>query len=216
GFGVAGRTTAAVGSTDADGRAVAVQADGRILVAGYAKGATDMDFALVRFTADGSIDPSFASGGRVLTPVGSSADAALAIALLADGRILLGGWSDTGPRDGFALARYQADGSPDPSFGPTGSGTSTATVGFGAARANAMPLQADGRVVMAGLASNGLNADFAIARFDGSGILDTSFDGDGKLLTPVGSQDDSALALSVQPDGRILAAGMHGSGFSSL
>src|SRR5262249_8379260 len=215
-FGIGGRTTAAVGLRDADGRAVAVQPDGRILVAGYAQGTTRMDFAPGRFDADGSVDSSVASGGRAITPVGSSRDAAMAVTLLADGRILVGGWADVGPRQGFALARYQPDGSLDPSFGAGGTGTAAATFGFGDARASAMALQADGRIVMAGLASNGLNVDYALARFDGSGILDPSFDGDGKRATPVGSEDDSAMAVAVQPDGRILAGGMYGSGFQSL
>src|SRR6185503_9515143 len=96
----------------------------KIIAAGiaFSNNSDSQEFAMVRYNADGSPDLSFGSGGKVLTDFFGESDQAIAVALLANGKILLGGSAEDpviGQRD-FALARYNADGSIDPSFGSGG------------------------------------------------------------------------------------------------
>jgi uncharacterized delta-60 repeat protein len=197
-FGVGGKVTTAIGSSS-HASGVAVQADGKIVAAGGATGAsTGSAFAVTRYNADGSPDTSFGGDGQVTTTIGSSAGAS-DLVLQPDGKIVLAGSA----QEGFALARYNPDGSLDPSFG--GDGTVTTPIGA----ATSLALQPDGKLVAAGVSGSGTgsNRDFALARYNTDGSLDTSFDGDGTVTTAIGSGEDHASALALQPDGKIVAAG---------
>ncbi|MGH2708705.1 MAG: delta-60 repeat domain-containing protein, partial [Actinomycetota bacterium] len=97
----------------------------------------------------------------------------------------------------------------DPSF--DGDGMVTTTVG-GAHAARSVALQPDGKIVAAGEGFNGIDRDFALARYNPDGALDTTFDGDGKLTRSVGPDYDEARSLALQPDGKIVAAGVAGNG----
>jgi uncharacterized delta-60 repeat protein len=132
---------------------VAVQADGKILVAGTASGtgSFDSDFALARYNIDGSLDSSFGDDGRVTTDFAGRVDRAFAVAVQADGKIVVAGYSyDSGIFDSsdFALVRYNTDGSLDTSFG--GDGRVTSDFAGSADIANAVAVQADGKIVVAG------------------------------------------------------------------
>jgi len=181
------------GLTFADfAHAVALQSDGKILVAGDG----NTGFALVRYNIDGTLDTSFSSDGKVVGGPGISR----AIALQTDGKILLAGFNFF-PAS-FALERYNADGSRDTSFGTTG----RITTDFGGtASGYSVTLQADGKIVVAG-SSNG---DFALARYNSDGSLDPTFSGDGKLTTDFGS-DDCGLEMVLQSDGKIVVTGFSG------
>jgi uncharacterized delta-60 repeat protein len=193
--------------------AVAVQGDGKIVAAGSAHAhAGSEDFALVRFNADGSLDDggasdatpgdSFDGDGVVTTPISTDPnfhiDEARALVVQPDGKLVAGGWSLM-PQTSFSLARYNPDGSLDTTFDGDGKVTT------GGARADALALRADGKLVAAG--SSGQN--FALARYNTNGSLDTSFDADGKTFTRVapGDQTDIGRAVAVQPDGKAVAAG---------
>ncbi|KOV26176.1 hypothetical protein ADK60_21620 [Streptomyces sp. XY431] len=206
-FGTGGRTTTDFGGGADEARGVVVQADGRIVVAGYA-GAGD-DFALARYNADGSLDTGFGTGGKVTTDFAGGSDEARGLALQADGRIVAVGRSEV-PEGGvgwFSVARYNTDGSLDTGFGTGGKvtvdfGTGGADDAFGAA------VQGDGRIVVAGLTGG----DFALARLNADGSLDSGFDTDGKVITDFDDGADAARAVAVQSDGKIVAAGYTGSG----
>jgi uncharacterized delta-60 repeat protein len=198
-FGVGGKATTDFGGTDeADG--VAVQPDGRIVAAGIAGFYEGGNFALARYDRDGSLDTSF-GGGKVTTDFGSASDFAFDVAIQPNGSIVAGGavgYSTAGAD--FALARYERDGSIDPSFGVGGK----VTTDFGSFDyAFAPAIQPDGRIVAAGAGSE----DFAVARYNRDGSLDTSFGIGGKVTTDFGSADDFAFDVAVQPDGSIVAAG---------
>jgi uncharacterized delta-60 repeat protein len=187
--------------------AVAIQPDGKIVAAGGSMA----DFAVVRYEADGALDPAFAGDGTQHTDFGGGASAH-ALAIGADGRIVAGGstgagsdWSDV------ALARYRADGSLDPSFG-TG-GRQTTDIDFEDS-AYDVALQDDGRIIVAGTASPDFvigRSDFAVARYGANGQLDTGFAGDGIATTDfsLGGPEaaDWAGGLVLQADGRIVVAG---------
>ena len=175
--------------------AVAVQADGKIVVAGSSAG----DFALARYGADGTPDASFSGDGFVTTDLGGT-DGGQDVAVQADGKIVVAGSSG----GNFALARYSAGGVLDTSF----SGDGLQTTDFGAADGGtAMAVQADGRIVVGG--NSGGN--FALARYDANGGLDTSFSGDGKQTTDFGGFD-SSNDVAIGADGAIVAVGTHAFG----
>src|SRR2546426_2863336 len=147
-FGIGGRVLTDFGGGDR-ARAVALQADGKIVVAGSSSaGAVGADFALARYNPGGSLDPTFGSGGRVLTDFGVD-DEARAVALQADGKIVVaGGFGGAF----FALARYNPNGTLDTSFGSEG----RVFTNFGGRDgARALALQADGKIVAAGFTSSG-------------------------------------------------------------
>jgi uncharacterized delta-60 repeat protein len=193
-------TTQVGGSLSDTAYSVVLQSDGKIIVAG----ASDSDFAVVRYNADGSLDTSFDTDGKVTTPIGSGTDEAYSVVLQSDGKIILSGYSVGANRD-FAVVRYHADGSLDTSFG-TG-GKVTTPIGSGTDEAKSVVLQSDGKIIAAGYSHNGANADLAVVRYNADGSLDTSFDTDGKVTTPIGSSSDGANSVVLQSDGKIIVAG---------
>ncbi|MBK8466240.1 MAG: hypothetical protein IPL32_10455 [Chloracidobacterium sp.] len=206
-----GRVTTPVLSGDDFARSVAIQSDGKIVVAGYSTNGANNDFAVVRYNSNGSLDTTFDSDGKVTTAVLSSNDNAYSAAVQADGKIVLVGSSNNGVDFDFAVVRYNSNGSLDTSF--DGDGKVTTAV-LGADNANSVALQPDGKIVAVGSSSItfGSNIDFAVVRYNSNGTLDNTFDGDGKVTTPVLSSSDAASAVALQPDGKIVAAGQSSAG----
>jgi uncharacterized delta-60 repeat protein len=195
--------------------AVAIAGDGKIVAAG----GSGADFALARYLSNGRLDRTFGRGGKVVTDVGSRPNrfelqywqrGANALALQADGRIIAAG---AGPGV-FALVRYTEDGQLDPSFGSGGMVfTSFASSSFYVQAAQAVAVQADGKIVAAG-ATGTAGSSFALARYLPDGQLDPTFGSGGKVVAGGGGDDFSfAYALAIQPDGKIVAAGSTGPRF---
>lgn len=144
----------------------------------------------------GSLDTTFGTGGIVTTPVVGFTNLIHAIAIQPDGKIIAVGEGGSMP-----VVRYNANGTLDTSFNGTGIGE--ATVGS----ANGVAIQPDGKIVVVGDNSNPANVDFKVIRYNSNGTLDTSFDGDGIVVTPVGGATDVAFSVVIQPDGKILVSG---------
>ncbi len=198
-----GSLTTDFGTTNDQAFAVAVQPDGKIVVAGRAFIGGTTDFALARYNPDGSLDTSFDTDGKVTTDFLANNDIAQAVALQPDGKIVVAGFARVpGNRDNFALARYNPNGSLDTSFETDGK--VIPTFGSSDEEAFAVAVQADGKIVAAGIDSN---ADFALVRLNQDGTLDTSFDTDGKVMTAFGSGGGEARAIALQADGKIVVAG---------
>ena len=191
------------GSDDSTIEALALQADGKIIAAGYVEGFTT-DFALARYNPDGTLDTTFDGDGVLTTDFASGDDHARAVRVQADGKIVVAGNAYSGSYN-FALARYNANGSLDTAF--DADGKLTTDFGGGTDLAFALVLQADGKIVLAGEATTGSNIDFGLARYNANGSLDTTFDGDGKLVTDFSAGYDHASALAMQSDGKIVVAG---------
>lgn len=193
--------------TDDRAMALAVQADGAIVVAGYSLsfgGGSNHNFALARLTPDGQPDRDFDGDGRVVTDFATgSDDLARALAIQADGKIVAAG--NSGPD--FALACYNPDGSLNNSFGS--GGMQTTDFRGGADVANSAVITGDGKIVVAGSAADPLTGtDFALARYDSGGGLDTSFSYDGKVTTDASTAgNDSITGIALQANGRIVATG---------
>ncbi|MFA7382658.1 MAG: putative Ig domain-containing protein [Desulfurivibrionaceae bacterium] len=194
-----GKLTTTFGSNNTVGRSLAVQADGKILLAGYS-GSAHMDFALLRYNADGSFDTSFGTGGGVTTDIDSSSnDYGTAVAVQADGRIVVAGSSN----GNFALARYNSNGSLDTNF--SGDGRLTTAIAASNVKDQYLALQTDGKILVAGSSNNG--GDFTVVRYNPDGSLDIGFGGDGMVTTAIGSNYDYASRIALQTDGKIVVAG---------
>jgi uncharacterized delta-60 repeat protein len=165
----------------------------------------------------GDLDLRFGTSGIVITQMSQQGgnDEIMSIAVQSDGRIVAVGpaWRGETNKD-FGLARYNPDGTLDDTFGTGGkvitnlSNINNEDIPFAAV------LQPDGRIVAAGFAFNGSEGpDFALARFNTDGSLDTSFGAGGKVTTPLGG-DDKALGLVIQQDGKIVAAGHASTNFA--
>jgi uncharacterized delta-60 repeat protein len=200
---------------------VALQEDGKIVVAGSsgAAGSSDSDFALARYNvADGSLDESFGVGGKVIIDLrGGSRDGATGVVIQGDGRIVVAGSSvAAGSSDSdFALARYNvADGSLDTTFSSDGKET---TDFGGGDLSQDIAFQADGKIVAVGSSLPSVPTsdfgDFALARYNTDGSLDTSFSGDGKQTTSL-DVEDRGLGVAIQTDGQIVVSGMSAPDFT--
>jgi uncharacterized delta-60 repeat protein len=219
-FGNGGKVLTALGARGNDSAsAIAVQADGKIVVAGSSDqgGTAGLDFALLRYNADGSLDATFGNGGIVLTDLGSATDRAWAVLLMADGKIVLGGETNTGTTAGgvdFALARYRADGSLDAAFGNGGRVVTSLKSATGTDSVRALAVQTvNGNTRI--LAAGG-EGDFIAARYTDAGTLDASFGVNGKVVGLFNATIGSARAMAVLPSGEAVLAGHIGHNFAAV
>jgi uncharacterized delta-60 repeat protein len=203
-----------IGAEDDYCRALAIQPDGRILAAGFSANGATNDFALVRLLEDGRSDPSFGTGGKVRTAIGSGHDQAYCMVLQGDGKIVLGGVARTGANWDLALARYHTDGSLDTGFGTNGKVVTP--IGTSDDWMYGLAIQSDGKLVATGYATSSGNADVALVRYNANGTLDPTFGTGGKVTTPVGSNDDIAFSVKIASSGKILVAGAANSGRSDF
>jgi uncharacterized delta-60 repeat protein len=198
----------------------AIQADGKIIVAGTASvfgptGTINQDFALTRFNADGSVDTRFGNGGSVLTDFGTGTNVLAGVTIQPDGKIVVAGTIE-GTINGefvqdFGLARYNTDGTLDRSFGNRGE----VITDFGpdtSATAGGIAIGPDGTIVVAGSASgfdsdDNFFQDLAVARYGRRGALDTTFGTGGKVLTSLGPDTSvTASGVAIQSSGKIVVA----------
>ncbi|HYC48166.1 MAG TPA: hypothetical protein VED01_22055 [Burkholderiales bacterium] len=190
---------------------VTLQPDGKILVAGTRIG-TPSTIAIVRYNVDGTLDTTFDGDGKVTTAAGLNDSGASAIALQADGKILVTGTGRDGADLKIAVIRYNADGSLDSTF--DGDGKLTTIIRDAADRTRvfdageSIVVQPDGNIVVAGLSEGPLvRYDTALVRYNADGTLDTTFGGDGKVVTTVAPGHDYAHDVVLQPDGKLVVAG---------
>lgn len=206
-FGSGGKVRSDFGPSANRVNAVAIQQDGKIVTAGNIAGLGGDDILLTRFNPDGSPDASFGVAGRVITMIGAGSDEAHAIALQADGKIVVAGDTYAGlATDGdVAILRYNPDGSPDGSFGA--GGVTTIPIGAWPDSAHDVAIQPDGKIVAAGYHSSAGDYQIAVVRVGETGSPDNSFDGDGIRTLNVSAGSDSLESLLIEPGGSILAAG---------
>jgi uncharacterized delta-60 repeat protein len=205
-FGMGGTvTTSFQGPLDTPGEAAALQPDGKIVMAGSFYNFSSSGFALARYNADGSLDPAFGNRGTVTTPFGSTPtmQTHAKVLIQGDGKIVVAGVdaSENAASRNFVLARYNADGSLDSSFGTSGKVISHFS---DSENLNGIALGTDGKIIVAGtVVVNMASPSFLLARYNTDGSLDTTFASGGTVTSPFGN----ARGITVQPDGKIIAVG---------
>ena len=241
-FGTGGKVITKVGVriyTDSEVTvAVARQPDGKLVLAsschydGFDENNiafSDIRLCTLRYHPNGTLDLSFGMGGSVLTKLGANPSAALLGGLVVqqDGKVVVASFCYFGGGNigttRFCAARYQTNGTLDVSFGGTGSGKIYVPTTFGISEVNAMTVQADGKLLMAGscVVSGTFSAQqgMCAVRLNADGTVDVDFvgpvvggDRPGTVVTPVDSVAnttfaESATAIAVQPDGKLVLAG---------
>lgn len=198
-----------------------VQQDGKIVICGtrLSNGSSGSDFFVARFNANGTLDTSFSFDGEVTIDFdgGTGSDSAQGVSLQADGKIVVAG-TTTGSASGsadFAVARLNADGSLDTTFGD---GTGKTTVGFdldggtGNDNAGSIALQADGKIVVVGSAQTPTGSVFAVTRLLPDGTRDSAFNLNGKAtfgfgISGAASELDGASGVAIDGSGRVIVGG---------
>jgi len=214
-FGSSGYVTTTVGSIDV-AKAVAIQSDSKIVVAGYHYNGSNNDLMVARYTTSGSLDTTFnASGskpGVYTLSLGTGNDFAYAVAIQSDGKIVVVGNDYNAGHQRFALVRLTSAGALDTTF--NGSGIVTQQI-ENASIGRSVVLDSSGNILVGGYAMP-ISASgtwvFALARFTSTGALDTSFGSDGIVTTDIGGTDDGINALALQSNGKIVAAGYSSDG----
>jgi uncharacterized delta-60 repeat protein len=200
-----GKQTTSFGGLQNIADAVAIQSNGRIVVAGTKFTASGERFAIARFTASGAPDATFGNGGRVTTAFSGDQVEATSLAIRPDGRIIVAGHA-TGTMEGVAIARYLGNGKLDKTF--NGTGKLVAPLGTGSDAASGVAAVGN-KIVIGGLNGAG-GGQFMIARFTASGALDASFAGTGHQETGtgvVGEDIDSVSGMAVTASGHFILAG---------
>lgn len=210
-FGTGGQLVTPIG-TKAVVKAIAVQPDGKIVAVGQNAPPdefTSTDYILARYEANGSLDPSFGTGGIVTTDViGDFEYAADVLVQKSDGKIIVVGYVRPASVTvaSWVVIRYNTNGTKDTTFGTNGVRIIT-LFSSPVATAYAAAFQPDGKIVIAGTAQQGKDWALAVARLQPNGAFDNTFGDLGRVIDLVDFYTEG-FALTVQPDGKILAGGL--------
>lgn len=187
-------------------KSVAIQNDGKIIVAGNCENPQgDVDFGIIRYNVDGSIDDQFGNNGKVYYDITTTIatnlnDYPSKILLQANGKIVITGQTNNAQ---FALIRLNSNGTLDTTFG--NNGKVIFFVGGNNVAYNAV-MQNDEKIIMVGKGAGQNDSDFAIARINTDGSLDLDFSNDGKLNIDFGIYDE-AHGIAIDSDGKIIVCG---------
>ena len=202
-FGINGKLLLPVGNSEDYAYSVAVQPDGKLVLAGRSVNGNNSDYSVVRLNANGTLDTSFANGGILMLPVGNYWDEVRSVMLQADGKVVLTGRSHNTNSyydDDFSAVRLNSDGSLDASFGI--GGKLIISVGNSSDTASGSIIQTDGKLVVVGGSDNlDNNEDYSIVRLNSNGGLDGTFANQAPVATSkavFGSEDDRPITGSVQ------------------
>lgn len=205
-----GIATTDVGAGDDQAHGIALQGDGKIVVAGIAVRGSWYAFAVVRYLSDGSMDSAFNGDGKAFADLGNTDDYARAVAIQPDGKIVIVGESDSNLPSlhaEFGVARFGPDGELDTTFNGSGKVRTVLEPNSGC-EANDILVQDDGKLLALGRHhDNATGRDrFAAVRYNADGSQDTSF-GTGGFVTTTFGQTAVAYGGALQTDGKIVAGG---------
>lgn len=207
-FGNGGKTLTPVSTVNADGArasALGVQSTGHIVLAGYANTGGRYRFALTRYNSLGGLDSRFGTNGVLTTTPGERTDAAFAMAVQSDDKLVVGGYSDTNQGRAFAVMRFLADGSSDTAFGTGGTALIFNPNSSGLTNSlNGLLVHPDGTIFAAGQTYDNIRETPALVRLSAAGVPDTQFGPGG--LSLAANLDGVAYAIGVQTDGRVVFA----------
>ena len=213
-FGAVGKVRTDFGGDDV-ARAVVIQNDGKIVVAGSINHpAVANDFAVARYNTDGSLDTSFSGDGKLLIDFQGNSDIGHSVALQFDGKILVAGSVDSALA--WGVARINVNGTMDATFGG-GDGKVITDVGAGTEIAYGVHYLPNGKIAAGGVTSRigASDSDFAIVRYNSDGTLDTTFDSDGKVISDFNGLSSIAYAFKPAGSGFVLAGESHNASLTS-
>lgn len=203
GFGSSGSVL--LSTTTSVGRAVVIQPDGKILVAGSAIGVVDNDMMVARLNSDGTFDTSFGTNGIMIFDIGNDDNLCESMVLQSDGKIVLGGSAFNGSDADMLIIRLNADGTLDTSFGTAGSVFIDANNADNSGES--IQLQTDGKIVLAGTQFINGSGDYMVTRVNANGTMDASFGSNGVVITDVLLGNNEASGCAIQADGKIIVHG---------
>ncbi|MEZ5047521.1 MAG: T9SS type A sorting domain-containing protein [Chitinophagaceae bacterium] len=204
-FGIYGICTTDFGNADDEAWSMCLQNDGKIILAGRALINYQYDFAIVRYTAHGTLDTTFNGDGKVISNLGGMNDYANCVKIQNDGKIVVSGFTNSGGINQSATCRYNSNGSLDSSF--DNDGMVYTTIGNVYIDGQSLCLQNDGKIIACGTTRvTASEYDIFLIRYNNDGSLDTTFDNDGMLTQDIGYHDD-AYAIALQNDGKIVVVG---------
>lgn len=211
-FGSNGITTTYIGATGFIARNdLAIQPDGKIVMAGWTKDSPFASFVIARYTENGVLDVTFDGNGIAYAEYDGISDyVANSIAIQEDGKILASGYSQLGPFGDFLICRLLPNGELDNNF--NGNGKLKIALSAEDDRSYTLALQPDAKILMAGTAKSGAYSNFALARINATGKLDSTFDADGVAIQSLGNLNSRIYAIALQSDGKIIAVGSINSG----
>ena len=184
---------------------VTVEPNGAIVAAGWAEISLVPAFDAVAYTSDGRLDSTFGHDGVERIDVSAGPDRATALSVQPDGKLVLVGSAAAGGRHEWGIVRLGPHGRLDPSFGDGGVVVTSFGPGFDGA--DAVAIQPNGKIVVAGRIRARATDDFGIVRFRIDGRHDITFGQGGRVLTDFAGGEDAIHALAIQTNGKILAAG---------
>ena len=196
-----GKLTLSIGVTPTEGWDIAIQADGKILIAGSSKTSTNLDFAVFRLNSNGTLDTTFDTDGRLSIGLGTGDDEARSLIIQDSGKIVVGGFASTETDNDFALIRLNVNGTLDTSFGTSGktltnissippvdnnpffdeTGTDD--------RATALLQTFDKKLILAGYYEDANQKRAAMIQYTADGALDTSFNSEGLATRSIESSN---------------------------
>jgi uncharacterized delta-60 repeat protein len=191
------------------GNAVAIQPDGKIVVAGASSNGSNMDVVLLRFNSNGTLDSTFGTNGVVrYNGVANGSDSGNAVAIQQDGKIVVAGyvWNGFLNYDDVMLLRFNSNGTLDNTFGTNGVVVYN-SMAYSTDSAEAVTIQQDGKMVIVGHRASAAGADVLVLRYNSNGTLDGTFGGSGVVVYD-GTRIDQGFALGIQQDGKIVIAGI--------
>lgn len=184
---------------------IIIQSDDKIVATGYVETGGTTAFVLVRYNADGSLDNGFGTGGIVTTSIGIEAQAN-SLSLQSDGNIVVTGYALISGESQFAAARYTTNGTLDTTFS---TGIITTAIQNNA-QAQAIAIEPNGAIILAGSSDGDYETQFALARYSATGVLDATFGASGIVLTTIGNKNSYSKIYdtALQSSGNIITAGI--------
>ncbi|MBK9985280.1 MAG: T9SS type A sorting domain-containing protein [Saprospiraceae bacterium] len=211
-FGINGVTILALEGRDNNGTSIALQSDGKIVLAGFTY-SPNTDALVYRFTPEGIPDSSFGTFGKIVTVIPFVSNGANDIVIQHDGKIVIGGFVGSAHNNvavyDFSLMRFNENGTPDSTFNEDG--IVRTSINQWVDQISQLAIQPDGKIIAAGYTNSGdpnhTNYEFVVARYNEDGTLDMDFGTDGLAVISFGTEDDRANSVAIQSDGKIVAVG---------
>lgn len=203
-FGVSGIQTTDFGSSFDGVNCMAIQSDGKIVVAGRIENGAQWDFALARYRSNGGLDTTFGIGGKQVTDVGRSFEGVHSIAIQSDGKILVAGWTYLGSNYRSVVVRYDANGMMDSAFGDQG--IQKFDFGLHFAQTDRVALTSDGKILVIGHGFDHGSNFVVVVQLKTDGTIDASFANDGRLIVPL-PEGAGAVTSAIDRFGKFIVVG---------